>query len=426
MQMAKAAPGPDTKVDHRWLAESLWRRVAELKRYPASARLNGQEGKVILKAVIRSDGHLAEVTVQKSSGHHILDTAAIEAVRLACPLHMKHAIGKPGNRSESPDCLQSGELTAKRRSDVTTRSANRQRRLGSCLSPIVLTLGLVTSGHPCRRGVGRRNRRRVSESNMSPFIRQRRWSVPLSRSMMKESSPPPGWRKTKKRARFCLQGRKRQAARSERSVPVNQPHESPYYRQESPALVVRGRDVFVTWSMTHPKMTPDKPFSGELRLSRSSDGGRSFGPSTLVNDDEQVIQHTFDAMQVAPDGVVHLAWIDGREGKKDPGTFVARSTDQGRTITRNFKVDDNTCVCCRTSLAISADGIVYVAWRKIFDGNIRETVVARSTDGGLTLFVSGGRRTTTNGNIKPAPSSGVAGCGPARTALCRLVHGRRR
>lgn len=87
--------GLEAKVDNRWLAESLWRRVAELKRYPNSARMNGQEGKVILKAVIRSDGHLAEVSVQKSSGHNTLDMAAIEAVKLACPLHMKHAIGKP-------------------------------------------------------------------------------------------------------------------------------------------------------------------------------------------------------------------------------------------------------------------------------------------------------------------------------------------
>jgi hypothetical protein len=168
-------------------------------------------------------------------------------------------------------------------------------------------------------------------------------------------------------------------------VAVNQPGENPYYRQEAPALIVRGQDVFVTWSMTHPKMTPDKPFSGELRLSRSGDGGRSFGPSTLVNDDNQVIQHTFDALEVAPDGVLHFAWIDGREGKKDPGTFVARSTDRGRTITKNFKLDDNTCVCCRTSIATSEDGVVYIAWRKIFDGNIRETVVSRSMDVGQTF-----------------------------------------
>ncbi|BFU95337.1 MAG: putative TonB protein [Nitrospira sp.] len=94
--MAKAATGvPEAKADHRWLAESLWRRVAELKRYPHSARMNGLQGKVVLKAVIRSDGHLAEVTVQKSSGHSVLDAAAMEAVKLACPLHMKHELGKP-------------------------------------------------------------------------------------------------------------------------------------------------------------------------------------------------------------------------------------------------------------------------------------------------------------------------------------------
>ena len=96
MQVAKAvAPGSDVKLDNRWVGESLWRRVAELKRYPNSARMNGQEGKVILKAIIRSDGQLADVSVQKSSGHSVLDVAAMEAVKLAFPLHMKHAIGKP-------------------------------------------------------------------------------------------------------------------------------------------------------------------------------------------------------------------------------------------------------------------------------------------------------------------------------------------
>jgi protein TonB len=102
-QSEEAAPAPmvkasvsnsELKMDHRWLADLLWRRVAELKRYPNTARMNGQEGKVIVKAVIRSDGHLADVFVQKSSGYSALDAAAVEAVRLACPLHMTQAIGK--------------------------------------------------------------------------------------------------------------------------------------------------------------------------------------------------------------------------------------------------------------------------------------------------------------------------------------------
>jgi protein TonB len=96
VQVAKAAPQTsEVRADHRWVGESLWRRVAELKRYPSSARLNGLEGRVVLKAVIRADGHLAEVSVIKSSGHAVLDAAALEAVKLACPLHMKHELGKP-------------------------------------------------------------------------------------------------------------------------------------------------------------------------------------------------------------------------------------------------------------------------------------------------------------------------------------------
>ena len=165
-------------------------------------------------------------------------------------------------------------------------------------------------------------------------------------------------------------------------VRVNQSNEAPYLRQESPALAIAGDEVFVTWALTHPKLTPQKPFSNELRLSRSTDGGKTFLPSLLVNDDEQVINHSFDSVHVASDGVVHLAWIDGREGKKESGTFVAKSTDHGTSVTKNLKVDENACVCCRTALAASPDGTLYVAWRKVFDGNVRETVVTRSTDSG--------------------------------------------
>lgn len=167
-------------------------------------------------------------------------------------------------------------------------------------------------------------------------------------------------------------------------VKVNRSTEVPYIRQEAPALAVVGDDVFLTWALTHPKLAADKPFSNELRLSRSTDGGKTFLPSILVNDDEQVIGHSFDSLHVAPNGVVHMAWIDGREGKKESGTFITRSTDHGRTVAKNLKVDDNTCVCCRTSLTTGPDGTLYLAWRKVLPGELRETVVARSTDGGST------------------------------------------
>lgn len=89
--LVAAAPRA-AKADYRWLGDALGRRVAELTRYPSSARLNGWEGRVVLRAIIRADGHLMDVKVHKSSGHDALDRAALETIKLACPLHMKHAL----------------------------------------------------------------------------------------------------------------------------------------------------------------------------------------------------------------------------------------------------------------------------------------------------------------------------------------------
>jgi protein TonB len=89
--MPKAA----SNSDYKWVAESLTRRVIELRHYPSTAKLNGWEGKVVLKVSIGPDGHLKGVEVVESSGHDALDQAAIEVVRRACPLHMKHEVTAP-------------------------------------------------------------------------------------------------------------------------------------------------------------------------------------------------------------------------------------------------------------------------------------------------------------------------------------------
>ena len=86
---------PATKVDYGWLAETLWSKVEQLKRYPHMARLNRWEGRVVLRVVIREDGHLLDLAVAESSGHSVLDQDALEILRLASPLMLKHPLGKP-------------------------------------------------------------------------------------------------------------------------------------------------------------------------------------------------------------------------------------------------------------------------------------------------------------------------------------------
>lgn len=49
--------------------------------YPAAARRFGHEGTVVIRARIQADGSADRIEVKQSSGHDILDRAAVEAVR---------------------------------------------------------------------------------------------------------------------------------------------------------------------------------------------------------------------------------------------------------------------------------------------------------------------------------------------------------
>ncbi len=82
------------KTDYGWLSETILRRVEEVKRYPAEARLDRAEGKVVLKAAIRDDGSVDDVEVFQSSGYRSLDHAAVELMKQAAPFHLPHPLGK--------------------------------------------------------------------------------------------------------------------------------------------------------------------------------------------------------------------------------------------------------------------------------------------------------------------------------------------
>ncbi len=89
----RSTPAPHR--DYGWLAETLRDRIEELKRYPPMARMNNWQGKVVLKFVVKEDGTVENLEVVQSSGHAVLDEAAMETIRRASPLPLKHELGKP-------------------------------------------------------------------------------------------------------------------------------------------------------------------------------------------------------------------------------------------------------------------------------------------------------------------------------------------
>lgn len=84
----------DTQTDFGWLRDALWGRIEELKRYPALARMNHWEGKVVVSAVIRDDGEVMGVQIAETSGRAVLDEEAMAVMRKASPLRLKHPLGQ--------------------------------------------------------------------------------------------------------------------------------------------------------------------------------------------------------------------------------------------------------------------------------------------------------------------------------------------
>lgn len=70
--------------------------IADLeKHYPASLRMEGVQGKVVLVAILHENGTLTDVKLSKSSGNAVLDQAAIADVEHGPPIKLSRPLGRP-------------------------------------------------------------------------------------------------------------------------------------------------------------------------------------------------------------------------------------------------------------------------------------------------------------------------------------------
>lgn len=148
-----------------------------------------------------------------------------------------------------------------------------------------------------------------------------------------------------------------------------------------------------------------------LRVVTSSDDGKTWTAPATVTDGDVFGSHSFHALHAAADGSIYVSWLgkpDGPDssaaakgmtamsGMSEMGgsmagmhassaSWITRSTDGGKTWSPRARVDmGEACPCCRTGLATSKDGTLYMSWRHVFPGSIRDIVVARSNDHGTT------------------------------------------
>ncbi len=143
-------------------------------------------------------------------------------------------------------------------------------------------------------------------------------------------------------------------------------------------------NIYLTWTN---KL--DKPHSGNIRFSRSIDGGKHFSEPVTLNDNLEIISHRFDSLAVGKNGEILVAWLDARDGqtaKKAGQTFEGSSLyytwsdDGGKHFYPNKRIAAHTCQCCRLDTAINNANLPVIVWRHIFEGGIRDHGINRFTD----------------------------------------------
>ena len=179
----------------------------------------------------------------------------------------------------------------------------------------------------------------------------------------------------------------------------------------APRLLDIGQDVVSAHGENRPKIAfgpsghavitytqpLSRPYTGEIRMLRSDDGGRSFSAPFTVHRDRQLITHRFESVAFDAQGVLHTVWVDKRDLEalkpRSRGPSVAyrgaaiyrnESRDGGQTFGPDLKVADHSCECCRIALAPTLSGGLAALWRHVFEPNERDHAFATLGGGALS------------------------------------------
>ena len=157
----------------------------------------------------------------------------------------------------------------------------------------------------------------------------------------------------------------------------NIPEEISARGENRPKIAINNKgSIYVSWT------TPlEKRFSGNVRFSYSDDNGIGFVKPVTVNDNLDITGHRFEALSVAENGDIFLAWLDKRdrlkakkEGKNYHGAalYYTWSDNGGKSFHANKKIIDHSCECCRVVIDTDNRNLPVIMWRNIYGRNTRD------------------------------------------------------
>lgn len=166
-----------------------------------------------------------------------------------------------------------------------------------------------------------------------------------------------------------------------------------------PSTVMRRADLFVNWAdfpsvLALPngdlvvhwlQRSGAGPYAYDVRVARSTDGGRTWSDGVVPHRDGMPAEHGFVSLWAADGDSVAVAWLDGRkyagtgEGAGETMLVTTRIGRDGGMASETI-LDPRICDCCQTDLAIARAGPVIV-YRDRSPDEIRDVWLVRWTDG---------------------------------------------
>jgi hypothetical protein len=140
-----------------------------------------------------------------------------------------------------------------------------------------------------------------------------------------------------------------------------------------PAIATQGNNVYVAWY-------DNTPGNFDIFMSKSTDGGITFGPPDNISNNEGFSGFP----QIAVSGAnVYVVWHDGTSTSGPREIFMSKSTDGGITFGPPDNISNNEGFSLYPQIAVSGAN-VYVVWSDDVDGFDR-IFMSKSTNNGITF-----------------------------------------
>jgi hypothetical protein len=197
--------------------------------------------------------------------------------------------------------------------------------------------------------------------------------------------------------------------------------------EQPPRVVLRNTgnaapEIDVVW-------TSKNDSGGTIVTARSADGGKTFGATRAIPGGEGAGNRGWENIAIDRAGHVHAVWLDHGElaksasmthmaehhvepagSKKDAvetaqlSKLYTATLDEGAS---SHAITGGVCYCCKTAIVAGGDNDIYLAWRHVYPGNVRDMAFTESHDGGRT-FTAPSRISEDQWQIEGCPEDGPA------------------